>query len=201
MLKRLVELIFGNLVAFYLLYQHMFPIADQAIEPIRERNYLQIFVKVVHIAVPAAYFWLILFYCVFHSYLNLFAELTMFADRRFYADWWNADNLAEYWRKWNQPIHNWLGRHVYYPLRRRKLATSHCILFSFTLSAVFHEYIMAGILSQVNFVAFTIMMANVPIMAFQRSFKSKISGNTNNIFFWLGYIILGQPLGILFCYY
>jgi hypothetical protein len=52
-------------------------------------------------AVPAAYFWLAMFYCVFHSYLNLWGEITGFADRRFYSDWWNANNLSEYWRKWN----------------------------------------------------------------------------------------------------
>jgi len=52
-------------------------------------------------AVPAAYCWLFMFYTVFHSYMNFMAELTYFADRRFYSDWWNANDLGEYWRKWN----------------------------------------------------------------------------------------------------
>jgi diacylglycerol O-acyltransferase-1 len=70
-------------------------------------------------AVPAAYLWLMWFYSFFHSYMNFWGELTYFADRRFYNDWWNAGDLSEYWRKWNFPIHSFLIRHVYYPLRRR----------------------------------------------------------------------------------
>ena len=52
-------------------------------------------------AVPASYFWLVIFYSTFHVWLNFLAELSQFADRRFYSDWWNAGNLSEYWRKWN----------------------------------------------------------------------------------------------------
>ena len=63
-------------------------------------------------AVPGAYVWLAMFYSVFHLFLNIMGELTQFGDRRFYSDWWNAGNLGEYWRKWNQPIHNWLQRHM-----------------------------------------------------------------------------------------
>lgn len=152
-------------------------------------------------AVPAAYWWLIMFYCLFHSYLNLWAEITRFADRRFYSDWWNANNLSEYWRKWNQPIHNFLIRHVYFPFRRRKVSSEICMLITFTVSAIAHEYIVVGVFSVVNFIAFILMMVNVPVMIAQRQLKNFISGNTNNMLFWLCYIILGQPFGILFCYY
>jgi len=119
-------------------------------------------------AVPVAYTWLALFYCVFHSYLNLWAELTFFADRRFYSDWWNANDLSEYWRKWNQPIHNFLLRHVYFPCRRRGVSSTMCLLITFFLYAVFHEFIVAGLFSVVNFVAFIMMMVNVPAMLLQR---------------------------------
>ena len=64
-------------------------------------NYVQIFLQTLKMSISAGYCWLLFFYCLFHSYLNLIAELTMFADRRFYSDWWNAGDLAEYWKKWN----------------------------------------------------------------------------------------------------
>lgn len=200
-LKRVIELIVGNTFALYLIYQHMIPCGELGIQPIRNRDYMTVFVLTLQMAVPAAYFWLTMFYCVFHSYLNLFAELTRFADRRFYSDWWNANNLSEYWRKWNQPIHNFLIRHVYYPCRRRGISSATCMLLTFTLSAAFHEYIMIGILSVCNFIAFIIMMANVPLMLLQRQLGKRVSGNMNNLMFWLFYIVLGQPFGILFSYY
>lgn len=75
------------------------------------------------------------------------------------------------------------------------------LLITFTVSAVFHEYIVIGIFSVVNFMAFILMMINIPLMMTQRLAKNKISGNTNNMLFWLVYIILGQPFGIIICYF
>ena len=123
--------------------------------------------ETLRISVPAAYLWLIMFYSFFHSYMNLWAELTMFADRRFYSDWWNAADLSEYWRKWNFPIHSFLIRHVYFPLRRRKVNKALALFLTFFVSAVAHEYLIVGIFRVCNLIAFTIMIINVPIMTLQ----------------------------------
>ena len=32
--------------------------------------------------------WLLFFYCYFHSFLNIMAEILRFGDRTFYKDWW-----------------------------------------------------------------------------------------------------------------
>lgn len=152
-------------------------------------------------AVPSSYIWLLVFYGLFHAYLNFWGELVRFADRRFYLDWWNANNLGEFWRKWNFPIHSFLMRHCYFPLRRRRVSGTSALLVSFFISAVFHEYLMVGVLGKVNGIAFTMMLANVPLMMVQRFLKDSVSGNTNNILYWLSYLVLGQPFGILFSYY
>lgn len=75
------------------------------------------------------------------------------------------------------------------------------LIITFTISAIFHEYIVIGIFSVVNFIAFILMMVNIPCMYIQKLLKDKISGNTNNLLFYLLYIILGQPFGIIICYY
>jgi diacylglycerol O-acyltransferase-1 len=106
-----------------------------------------------------------MFFLIFHAFTNFWAELTRFADRRFYSDWWNAGNLGEYWRKWNYPIHNWLVRHVYYPLIRRGLSSDMAKLITFFVSAVAHEYIVVGVFRVFNLMAFSIMIVNVPIMS------------------------------------
>ena len=49
--------------------------------------------------------WLTSFYLVFHSVLNLSGELLRFADREFYYGWWNANNILEFWKTWNVPVH------------------------------------------------------------------------------------------------
>lgn len=165
LLKRVLEFTLCYGFKWYLICQHMIPIAQESIPYFRQRNYHRILMATLHMAVPASYFWLTVFYSTFHSWLNFLAELTQFADRRFYSDWWNAGNLGEYWRKWNQPIHNYLLRHIYFPCRRSGLSSYLCLLITFTISAAFHEYIVAGIFSILNFVAFFLMIANIPCMA------------------------------------
>lgn len=191
----------GNFLFLYLIHQHMIPIALEAVPAFREGNYFSVLLSTLHLAVPAAYFWLNVFLMLFHVWLNLLAEITYFSDRRFYQDWWNAEDLGEYWRKWNSPIHNFLIRHVYYPFRRRNFSQGFCLFITFTVSAIFHEYVMIGIFAQVNLIAFTIMMVNIPLMVLQRKLKGIVTGNLNNILYWLMYIVLAQPFGILFVFY
>ena len=119
------------------------------------------------------------------------AEITMFADRRFYSDWWNAGNLGEFWRKWNYPIHNWLARHVYFPLIRRGFKVDSARLITFMVSALAHEYIAVGSFRVFNMIAFAFMMVNIPIMYGQKLYRSHVSPNFNNIAFWIGYTVIG----------
>jgi len=50
------------------------------------------------------------------------------------------------------------------------------MLITFLLSALFHEYVVAGMLNVVNFIAFILMMANVPCILIQRQLKNVVSG-------------------------
>lgn len=67
-------------------------------------------------ALPNSVAWVIMFFACFEYLLNILAELTFFADRQFYKEWWNCKELGEYWRLWNLPVHNWFVRHCYNPL-------------------------------------------------------------------------------------
>ena len=142
----------------------MLPIADESLEHFQKKDYMNILIQTLGIAIPGTYFWLVMFYALFHAFPNFTAELTQFGDRRFYSDWWNAGNLAEYWRKWNYPIHNWLVRHVYFPLIRRGFSDDLCRILTFTVSAIAHEYIAVGAFRVFNMIAFAFMMINVPLM-------------------------------------
>lgn len=61
---------------YFLIYQHCLPIAESSVKHFNERNYFQILLATLHMAVPASYIWLTVFYSTFHSYLNFLAELT-----------------------------------------------------------------------------------------------------------------------------
>lgn len=53
------------------------------------------------------------FFGLLHCWLNAWSELLCFADREFYRDWWNSSSFAEYYRKWNGVVHDWLYAYVY----------------------------------------------------------------------------------------
>lgn len=67
--------------------------------------------------------WIISFFAFFQFFMNILAELTYFADRQFYKEWWNCKDMGEYWRLWNLPVHNWFVRHMYNPMIKRVIFT------------------------------------------------------------------------------
>jgi len=195
-----MQVIFSSLLIAYLFYQHILPVCEQSEKHFQDQDILSILIDTLEIGIPMSYLWLTMFFSIFHALSNFWAEVTRFADRRFYSDWWNAGGLAEYWRKWNYPIHNWLVRHVYYPLVRRGVPSSLARFLTFFISAVYHEYCFVGIFRIVNGVAFTFMIINVPLMQIQAALKHTVSRTNNNILFWLFYTILGQPFAVLLSY-
>ncbi|XP_055531573.1 sterol O-acyltransferase 1-like [Wyeomyia smithii] len=94
---------------------------------------------------PGSLSFLCGFYCLLHAWMNAGAELLRFADRMFYRDWWNASSFPEYIRSWNVVVHDWLYTYIYKDSVEhlfkncRPLAT----VLVFTVSAVFHEVILA----------------------------------------------------------
>ncbi|VDM60301.1 unnamed protein product [Angiostrongylus costaricensis] len=81
-----------------------------------------------------------LFYGLLHSWLNGFAELMRFGDRQFYLNWWNVNNMAEYYRNWNLVVHDWLYAYVYRDLIGGRCGLQIAQTIVFFLSAAFHEY-------------------------------------------------------------
>jgi hypothetical protein len=69
--------------------------------------------------VPAFLFNFTLFEMMFENLCNMFAELTCYADREFYKDWWNSTSFIEYNRNWNRPVHLFLLKHIYQELMQR----------------------------------------------------------------------------------
>lgn len=80
--------------------------------------------QILRLALPNSVTWILMFFSGFEYFLNFTAELTYFADREFYKEWWNCKDLGEYWRLWNIPVHNWFVRHVYNPMIYRVVYAS-----------------------------------------------------------------------------
>ena len=64
--------------------QYMEPTIANSIVPLRELNVAHILERMLKLSIPTLYGWIIIFYALFHVWLNILAEVTYFGDREFY---------------------------------------------------------------------------------------------------------------------
>lgn len=128
----------GIIVCMYLITEHsVIPILSQS-------NTIPYVDAVVSLYFPFFLLFILGFYLVFDCILNASAELTCFADRQFYSDWWNATSFMEFSRKWNLPVHEYLLRHIYLGVfvKKFKFASGLSKALTFIFSTVFHELVL-----------------------------------------------------------
>ncbi|KAI7893996.1 MBOAT, membrane-bound O-acyltransferase family-domain-containing protein [Mucor mucedo] len=144
--------------------------------------------------------YLFIFYIIFECILNAFAELSRFADRNFYDDWWNSVTYDEFARKWNKPVHHWLLRHVYaQSIESYNLTKTNATFVTFLLSSLFHELVLVIVTHKIRLYMFVIQMLQLPMIVIGRMSLFRNRFWLGNGFFWLC-MLFGPPfLGILYC--
>lgn len=146
------------------------------------------------LALPSFLCWLLMFWGFFHCVLSAIAEVTQFADREFYQDWWNSTTIEGFWRKWNRPVHEWCLRHIYVDsMSRHKIEKSTAALGTFLFSAIMHEYICLIGFRLLRPYMFLGMMIQVPLVALSRGMAHTRIGN---MLMWI-MLFLGQPIILL----
>eukprot|EP00743_Colponemidia_sp_Colp-15_P001405 GILK01001541.1.p1 GENE.GILK01001541.1~~GILK01001541.1.p1 ORF type:complete len:470 (-),score=70.38 GILK01001541.1:121-1467(-) len=174
------------LVLYFVSTQYIIPVVE--ISP-----KLSIAETIIKLIIPYFLCYLLFFFMVFECYLNAVAELTRFADREFYLDWWNSTTFDEFARKWNRPVHEFLLRHVYIEcIQHHRMSQGLATFITFLFSACVHEMLLAVVFLMIRPYLFVLMMIQIPLIYFGRLpiFKGTRFGN---LFFWFG-ISLGQPL-------
>ena len=174
LLKRFLEL--GVCIALMLVshFQFVRPTLENAKDAIRNKNAMKLLERLLKLAIPSLITWLLLFYGLFHLWLNILAEITCFGDRLFYTHWWNAKRLDQYWRCWNIPVHNWLLRHVYFPVLGAGVGKTMAGLIVFIISAALHELIASGALNQLRVWIFMGMLFQLPAIMITSYLDKKI---------------------------
>lgn len=200
-IKRLAELAASLAMIHILTEQYAIPTIKNSMKHMDQLDFVGMFERVLKLSVSSLYIWLLGFYAFFHSFLNTMAEVLRFGDRMFYRSWWNASTFEEYWRNWNAPVHQWIKRHVYIPLRASGYSPVAAQLAVFLISALAHEFIVAIPTRIYQGWALIGMLLQVPLIIFS-GWLVKIRPNSavGNFFFWLCFCILGQPMIILLYY-
>ncbi|KAI0083952.1 MBOAT, membrane-bound O-acyltransferase family-domain-containing protein [Irpex rosettiformis] len=186
---------FGTFVLLYTVTESfIFPLT-----PTPDQSFLR---SLLDLALPFMIAYLLLFYLIFECICNGFAELTRFADRQFYEDWWNSTSWDEFSRKWNKPVHTFLLRHVYATsITSYKLSKKSAMFLTFLLSAAVHELVMAIVTKKIRMYLFTLQLAQIPLIAIGRIPAIKKNRLLGNIVFWIG-LYAGFPLlCVAYCAY
>lgn len=132
--------------------------------------------------------FLLVFLVIWEYVLGAFAELTCFADRHFYSDWWNSTDWLEFSREWNIPVYHFLRRHVYFSMRNYT-SNSVAMAVTFLVSALGHELIMGCITKKLRGYGMVAMMLQLPIVAVQRSPLLRGNWVLNNAAFWSSMVL------------
>lgn len=136
--------------------------------------------------------FLLVFLVIFEYVLGAFAEITRFADRHFYSDWWNSTDWMEFSREWNVPVYSFLRRHVY-ATSKESIGRNMATLITFLISAVGHEIVMACITKKLRGYGFICQMLQLPIVILQRTRWVRSHKTANNVLFWAS-MIMGLSL-------
>lgn len=194
--------VFEKTVATFGTFALLYTVTESFIFPLTPTKDQSFFRSLLDLALPFMIAYLLLFYLIFECICNGFAELSRFADRQFYEDWWNATSWDEFSRKWNKPVHTFLLRHVYASsISQYKLSRNSAMFFTFLLSAAVHELVMAIVTKKIRMYLFTLQLAQIPLIAVGRMPVIKRNKLFGNIVFWLG-LYAGFPLlCVAYCAY
>ncbi|KAH9852659.1 MBOAT-domain-containing protein [Lenzites betulinus] len=194
--------VFEKTVAFFGTFALLYTIVETFIIPLTPTKEQSFARSLLDLALPFMISYLLLFYIIFECICNGFAELSYFADRQFYDDWWNSTSWDEFSRKWNRPVHTFLLRHVYAStMTSYKLTRQSAMFVTFLLSAAAHELVMAIVTKKIRFYLFALQIAQIPLIAVGRIPAIRRNKLLGNLVFWIG-LYAGFPLlCVAYCAY
>lgn len=198
----LIERTLGTAVIFCLYYVILSHYVHPVLVQVNSVNFLDAFVDLL---LPCLVSALLCFFLVFEYLLNWAAEITCFADRKFYSDWWNSTDMAEFARKWNVPVHRFLRCHVYSELlagevgsswNPRGMSRGMAQFLTFFYSSLLHELVMSATAKRLKFWMLAMQMSQIPLMYTSRVLCLKRHPFLANLIWWL-MITLGIPALVL----
>ncbi|TQS33398.1 hypothetical protein Golomagni_06259, partial [Golovinomyces magnicellulatus] len=138
--------------------------------------------------------YMLVWYLIWETILNVLAELTYFADRNFYDAWWNSVSWDQFARDWNRPVHVFLLRHVYHSsISSMKVNKHTATLITFFLSACIHELVMWCLFKKLRGYLLCLQMCQLPLVRLSRTRWLGGKKTLGNLIFWLG-IFTGPSL-------
>ncbi len=118
-------------------------VTEDIIPVIRANTQAPLLELYLQLQMPMIFEIMLLIVLLFESFPNALAELTMYADREFYQDWWNARSVEELYGKWLRFFYLFHYRHVYMKLQiRYKMGQTMAKVVANIVNSAMQELIM-----------------------------------------------------------
>ncbi|KAJ3381661.1 hypothetical protein HDU92_005208 [Lobulomyces angularis] len=188
-----LEKVFAIFGSFFLLYLT----AQQYILPtLEEIPKLEFIETLFQLLFPFLICWFMIFFIIFEGICNAFAELTLFADRDFYDDWWNSTSFEEFARKWNKPVHEFLLRHIYLEsIRTYKFSKRDATFFTFFISSCLHELVLVVVGKKFRPYFFGFQMFQLPLIYLSKLSAVREQKLLGNVVFWFCMLLVSLLYG------
>ncbi|KAL0483376.1 hypothetical protein AKO1_014702, partial [Acrasis kona] len=191
----MIKQLLGFLICCLIIYVSM----QKLMIPTMESLSYNVLEHVFYLAVPTMLLWMLAFYGIFHCLLNAVAEVSRFADREFYLEWWDSTTMTEFWKLWNRAVYKWMCRHVYMesmrqvPLFNKKLAA----ISTYVTTAILHEYLLCIAFVTFRPWFFGLIVLQIPFLYAVERFKGTRLGN---MIMWLGFSAGLPIIELFYCY-
>mmetsp|Transcript_28541 Transcript_28541/g.79791 ORF Transcript_28541/g.79791 Transcript_28541/m.79791 type:complete len:548 (-) Transcript_28541:151-1794(-) len=208
-------------VAAGIIYGFVFFSRFVLIPEVQQANtYKQYLEAMLAVAVPATFILLVAHFLVLHSWQNVFGELTRFADRHFYEDWWNVPGFQDYYRKWNLIVHEWLFTYIYQEVRDlaryfmvgsaktvpqpgsfvRTFSSGIAKWFTFVISGVIHETLLGySIGFFVPMLGVQFVFAAPPLIIIGNFVEKNLGNRVANTLLWFLFLVGNGSMTVFFC--
>jgi len=196
--KKIVEVVFLQVIARQGMLL-MPNVVEETLEAADKEDLLLFLERFLTLTFAFNIVWMISFYVVFVSFLQLMAEVLRSQDRVFFHDWWNASTMEEYWRRWNLPVHRWCVQHIYLPLVKSNYKKSSALLAVFLTSAILHEYMLSCPIQITGHFALVGFLCQPPFMKMSEYVNKRYGGRVGNLLVW-SFLLFGNTCGVLVYY-
>ncbi|ODV63675.1 uncharacterized protein ASCRUDRAFT_5626 [Ascoidea rubescens DSM 1968] len=167
-------------------------------------NHLDIIEKIIHLTDVSIVCWILVYFMVFHTFLNLVAEITKFGDREFYSQWWNSKSTQSYWKTWNKLFSNFFYRHISRPIsistiNKRNWSKLKINLLIYIIGGILQEILIGVPTHTFLGIGFISVILQLPLSILTAPLENLERNFIGNFVFWIGFI-LGQPLIVMLYY-
>ncbi|KAJ6233054.1 sterol o-acyltransferase [Anaeramoeba flamelloides] len=190
MFYKLFSFLIGTYSLGLIYLNYMEPVLSES----TDTRYWKLPLDVWRLTVPVIVFWWVSFLTFFRGFLKLVAEILKCKDNKFYEDWWNADNLQDFWRKWNLMFHKFARNHIFSVLVKTiKMNPALSLSGVFLISGILHEIIIDYTLRVWSFQWFIGFLVQIPAVYIQSKLPKSLSrGDGGNVLYWL-VLFFGLP--------